>query len=107
MTKLSDLNIREGSNKEAVAKIFCDTKGDREACVKKGLKLGLQESTIRTWCSSWATGNVTNKGKKTAKKAAPKKAAAAKKAVAKKSAAPAKKAAAKPAKKREQLEASA
>ena len=77
--KLTD--IREGTTKHAVAKVFLDTKGDREACVKKGTKLGVQESTVRTWCSSWANGKKASPPKKakapakSAKKAAPKKAA--------------------------------
>lgn len=83
--KLTD--IREGTAKHAVAKVFIDTKGDREACVKKGVAKGVQESTVRTWCSSWATGG--------GKKAAPAKKAAKK--------APAKKAAAKKPAKREKL----
>jgi hypothetical protein len=78
MTTLAQLNIREGSNKEKVAIVFLKAQ-DREAAVKKALALGLQESTARTWCSSWSKGKkaVVNKGKKsTAKKAAPAKAKA-------------------------------
>lgn len=94
MTKLADLNIREGSNKEKVAIVFLKA-GDRDAAVKKAVALGLEESTARTWCSQWAGGKKpAKKAKKVVvKKAAPKKAkkAAPKKAAAKK-APPAKKA---------------
>lgn len=86
MTTLAQLNIREGSNKEKVAAVFLKAQ-DREAAVKKAVALGLQESTARTWCSSWAKGKkaVVNKGaKKSAKKAAPAKAKAKAKKPAKK-----------------------
>jgi transposase-like protein len=89
MTTLA--NIREGTSKYKVAEVF--KAKDKDAAIKKGLALGLQESTVRTWCSQWKNGG----GKKTAKKAAP-----AKKAV---KAAPAKKAAKKAApRKRERVE---
>lgn len=96
MTKLADLNIREGSNKEKVAVVFLKA-GDRDAAVKKAVSLGLEPTTARTWCSQWAGGK--KKAVKKAVKAAPK--AAAKKAVVKKAAA--KKAPAKKAVKREKL----
>lgn len=110
MTKLADLNIREGSNKEKVAIVFLKAQ-DRDAAVKKGLSLDLQESTVRTWCSQWSKGGVKKVAKKagakktvakkaSAKKAAPKKAAAA-------AAKPAPKKAAKKAVKRETLDAGA
>lgn len=74
--KLTD--IREGTHKHAVAKLFLESKGDREACVKKGVKLGLQESTVRTWCSAWANSKKAAPAKKATK--APAKKAPAKKA---------------------------
>jgi hypothetical protein len=87
MTKLADLNIREGSNKEKVATVFLKA-GDRDAAVKKAVSLGLQETTARTWCSQWAGGK-KKAVKKTVVKPPAKKATAkptAKKAVAKKTA---------------------
>jgi hypothetical protein len=85
MTTLASLNIREGSNKEKVAKMFLE-KG-KDAAVKKAASLGLEESTARTWCSAWGKGGAKKKAKKApakkAAKAAPKKTAkkAAKKSV--------------------------
>jgi hypothetical protein len=72
---------RVGSNKGKVHEIF-DTKG-KDAAVKKAVSLGLEETTARTWCSSWAAGKkkkvaapAKKAATKTAKKAKPAKKAA-------------------------------
>lgn len=101
MSKLETLNIREGTNKEKCAIVFLKDTEDRAAAVKKGVALGLQESTVRTWCSQWAAMLGGAKKKKKAPAKAVKKAAPAKAA---KKAAPAKKPAAKKAVKRETME---
>jgi hypothetical protein len=74
---------RVGSNKGKVHMVF-DEKG-KDAAIKKAVALEIQETTARTWCSTWGAG----KGKKKVAKAAPAKKAVkktAKKAPAKKAA---------------------
>lgn len=66
---------RVGSAKERVHKVF-DEKG-KDAAIKKAVSLDLQETTARTWCSTWTKGSKTKKAvKPPAKKKAVKKAAA-------------------------------
>jgi hypothetical protein len=102
MSKEAYKDHRAGSSKGEVHRVF-DTKGV-DAAIKKGEALGLQSSTVRTWCSFWKNGSKKPDGAaKSAKAPKAVKTAKAAKTPAKKAAkkAPAKTAApAKPAKKR-------
>jgi hypothetical protein len=62
---------RPGSNKGEVHRVF-DDKGP-EAAIKKAVALEIQESTARTWISSWRTDAPKKAAKKVAKKAPAKK----------------------------------
>lgn len=89
MAKEAYKDHRAGSTKGEVHRVF-DTKG-KDAAIKYATGHDIQESTARTWCSTWGAGKGAKK--KVAKKAAPAaKKTVAKKAVAKKAAAPKKKA---------------
>jgi membrane protein involved in colicin uptake len=79
---------RAGSSKGKVHEVF--DKSGKDAAIKKALLLDIQESTARTWCSSWGSSKPAKKkvkvaapAKKTAKKAAKAKTPAKKKAPAK------------------------
>lgn len=83
MAKEAYKDHRAGSTKGEVHRVF-DTKG-KDAAIKYATTHDIQESTARTWCSTWGAGKKTAKkaaapAKKTVKKASAKKAAPAKKA---------------------------
>jgi hypothetical protein len=81
MTTIASLNIREGTRKEKVAGTFL--KQGKDAAVKLAVKLGLKETTARTWASSWgrpSSRTTVAAKKKTATKKSPVKKTATKKA---------------------------
>lgn len=61
------VNHRDGSRKQKIHAIF--KKGGREAAMTAGLKAKLKKTTLRSWCSTWASDKYI-KADKRAKKAA-------------------------------------
>lgn len=73
MTEHQYKDHRAGSSKGKVHEVF-DKKG-KDAAIARAKQLKIQESTARTWCSSWANAKPAKKAKKAAKAAPAKKAA--------------------------------